>query len=70
MTVMPSCSTTQDIAQELSGMSIGVSGPGGACVQLATLLNLVMSAILYLNALLCNICASDTSICLLMMMLR
>ena len=32
-----------------------------AYIQLATLLNLVMSAILFLNALLCIVCASDTA---------
>ena len=40
-----------------------------AYVQLATLLKLVMSAILFLNALLCNKCVSDTPTYLLMMML-
>ena len=40
-----------------------------AYVQLATLLKLVMSAILFLNALLCNKCVSDTPTHLLMMML-
>ena len=33
-----------------------------AYVQLATLLKLVMSAILFLNALFCNMCVSDTPI--------
>ena len=40
-----------------------------AYVQLATLLNSVMSAVLVLSALLCNICVSDTPTYLLIMML-